>query len=521
MRKTTHSNLTTFALSTIVLASCGKDPTSGGDSPLNANQFLVPLGTIPQLDLVFMIDNSPSMAPKQDKLRAQFPKLIDALKNPGDGSLPDLRIALIDSDLGTGGAYMVGPCGPKDANGTLTLGDEGKFQMLGASDCGVTDASTLWLEYRNGAPVNFTGDIQSVFTCLAGNLGTLGCGFEQQLQSYEFALKSTGLGNEAQQTMLRPGAYLGLVFLSDEDDCSASMNFGIYGDKADARGESASLRCATRAHACDGKNLTSSPPGYPTVAAFEVPFASCAARTDACPNALDGNGAKDMDTSQPTSCSPLRSTSKLASEMKSLKKYPNEQVLVSGIFGLPLSDADMATATYKIAPVPNPNSADTTHPTVFDSWPVCYDPNHPPVNPDPVTGFDSEAAGYGATGGLRMSAFVDEFGANGQKFSICQPDFTAAMSQIGATLSRKMRNQCVPTSYTQAAQCTAAYATPDGAQKAIPMCDADASESVVPCYTLVPDQNLCPGDANLVHLNRGSAATGQVPAGTWLVFSCP
>jgi hypothetical protein len=118
-----------------------------------------------------------------------------------------------------------------------------------------------------------------------------------------------------------------------------------------------------------------------------------------------------------------------------------------------------------------------------------------------------------------MSIFVDQFGANGQKFSICQPDFTVAMSQIGATLSKKMRNQCVPTSYTQTPQCTATYATPDGAQKAIPVCDA--TESVVSCYSLVSDQNLCPGDANLVHLNRGSTATGQVSAGTWLVFGCP
>jgi len=117
-----------------------------------------------------------------------------------------------------------------------------------------------------------------------------------------------------------------------------------------------------------------------------------------------------------------------------------------------------------------------------------------------------------------MSAFVDQFGANGQKFSICQPDFTAAMSQIGATLSRKMHNQCVPTSYTQA-QCSASYASPNGAPKAIPLCDA--TESVAPCYSLVSDQNLCPGDAYLVHMNRGIGATDQIPAGTWLVFSCP
>jgi len=53
------------------------------------------------------------MAPKQEKLKAQFPKLIAALKDPSDGPLPDLRIAIIDSDLGTGNAYPNGACGPK------------------------------------------------------------------------------------------------------------------------------------------------------------------------------------------------------------------------------------------------------------------------------------------------------------------------------------------------------------------------------------------------------------------------
>jgi hypothetical protein len=521
MRKSTHSKITIFAFSTLAFASCGKDQNPGVGSTVNAKQFFVPLGTVPQLDLVFMIDNSPSMAPKQEKLRAQFPKLINALKNPGDGSLPDLRVAIIDSDLGTGGAYSAGRCGPKTlSDGTPSrYGDMGRFQMLGATACGVTDPTARWLEYQGGAPLNFAGDLNAVFSCLAANIGTNGCGMEQQLQSYVFALLASGVGNESQQTILRPGAYLGLVFLSDEDDCSASPNDGMYGMNSELLGESASLRCATRAHVCEGKKLTNSPPGYPTTVAFEAPFATCSARTDACSNSVDGNGAKGTDTSGPTSCSPLRSISKMASDMKKLKEYPGEQVLVSGIFGWPLSDADMATATYKIGLVPNPNTMDTAHPTLFDYLPICYDPNHLPTSPDPATGVDVEALGYGATGGLRMSAFVDEFGANGQKFSICQPDFTAAMSQIGVTLSKKMRNQCVPTSYTQTPQCTASYETPDGAAKAIPVCDA--TESVVPCYSLVSDQNLCPGDASLVHLNRGTGATDQVPAGTWLVFSCP
>lgn len=492
-------------------ACIGHPLTQPVPQPEQETDLYISVAPVRQLDLVFMIDNSPSMAPKQEKLKVQFPKLIDALKSPGDGSLPDLRVAIIDSDLGTSGAYSMGSCGPNPANDNSLFGDLGRFMMPNASGCGVTDGSAQWLEYQSGAGVNFVGDVSAVFACLASGLGTLGCGFEQQLEAYEVAF--TGRYNPTQGSMLRAGAHLGLVFLSDEDDCSASGQDGLYGDKAAARGESASLRCATRAHQCGGKNLSSTAPGYPATTSFEASLDSCAARTDTCANPFDGTGS--TDTSVPTTCSPLRSMKKLATNLKTLKEHASEQLLVSGIFGWPL---DGTPAVYKVAPVPNPNTADTFHPTVFDVWPVCYDPNHPPVNPDPATGYDLAAAGYGATPGLRMSAFIDEFAGNGSKFSICQPDYSAAMAQIGAAIAKKMHNQCVPTSFTQASQCSASYESPDGTTRAIPVCDA--SESVVPCYTLVPDQNTCPGDNYLVHLNRGLAAADPVPAGTWLIFTC-
>jgi hypothetical protein len=131
--------------------------------------------------------------------------------------------------------------------------------------------------------------------------------------------------------------------------------------------------------------------------------------------------------------------------MKSLKGDPDNQILVAGIFGWPLTEADLAKAEYKIALTPNPNTADVNHPTIYDYWPVCYDPGHMPAaaTTDSATGFDATAAGVGATGGLRESAFVDEFGTNGLKFSICQPDFSQSMKVIGDAIAKKLQNLCV------------------------------------------------------------------------------
>jgi hypothetical protein len=408
----------------------------------------ISVAPIRQLDLVFMVDNSPSMAPKVTKMNTNFPKLIAALKDPGDGTLPDLRVAVIDSDLGTGCGYGYDPgtsCGAKPVTNSC-LGDMGQFQMLTSPTACAFTAGATYLNVTNNTAVNFTGpadNINTVFACLASNMGTAGCGEEHQLQAFEFALAVSNI-NVAQHDFLRPSAYLGLVFLSDEDDCSAAPNDGMFGDYAALRGDSASLRCATRGHVCSGRNLTTSPPGYPATAPWETAFTDCQARTDTCPNTTDGY-ATGTDTSVPTDCSPLKNVQHLALEMKALKTDPENQILVAGIFGWPLSDADMASARYKIALVPNPNTQDAQHPTVYDYWPVCYDPNHKPsaATTDSATGFDATAAGWGATGGLRESAFIDEFGINGLKFSICQPDFSASMKVIGDTISKHLQNLCV------------------------------------------------------------------------------
>ena len=538
IRITTRNTRLVLGVPLAWLACTSHPLTQPAPQPYTNTDVYITVASRRLIDLVFMIDNSPSMAPKQEKLKAQFPKLIAALKDPSDGSLPDLRIAIIDSDLGTGNAYPNGACGPKTlADGTVSaLGDLGRFQMVGVAGCGVTSPDALWLEYKLGQPVNYTGDIENVFACLAGNLGTVGCGEEHQLQAFEFALAAKGIGNDEQQKFLRPNAYLGLVFVSDEDDCSAASNDGMFGDKPELRGESASLRCSTRAHVCGGKNLTSAPPGYPTSAPFSAPFVTCAARTDDCPNATDGTAS--TDTAQPTTCSPLKCVKCLADEIKALKDDPG-QIMVAGIFGWPPYE-DMAQAKYRIDLIPNPNSADPAHPQIYDYWPVCYDPDHLPSD---ANTYDPSAAGWGATGGLRLSAFIDEFGPNGLKFSICERDFSNAMRMIGSGIGEAI-NPCIdyklvdtdPITPGVQADCRVYYRTPMqdpvDANKVVyvedaesmPRCDpgqSDDTQAVYPCWKLVIDRTKCPRNGNLINVVRkpSERSTPLVP-GTKTGMQC-
>ena len=489
------------------------------------------------LDLVIMIDNSSSMAPKQEKLKKQLPKLIAELRDPADGTLPDLRVAITTSDLGTGGVATNGSCGPKLlADGTVSAyGDRGRFQMVGASACGVQPGAA-WLEYTRHQPVNYTGEMEDVFACLVGNLGFSGCEQEHQLQAFEFALGLAKEGSAFQTAMLRPNAYLGLVLVTDEDDCSAATNDGIFAGNPSLGHESPSLRCATRAHVCSGQNLDVFPPGYPTSGPFVAPLANCAARTDACPNATDGTGG--FDTSEPTYCSPLKSITHLIDEIRALKEDPDNQILAVGIFGWP-SYAQMAKARYKIDQIPNPNAGEGAVPGGFDLWPVCYDPDHPPVD-DNV--YDPVAAGWGATPGLRLSAFIDQFGQNGMKVSICERDFAPDMRLLQPT--REWWPLCLDKKLVDAdtarpglqPDCRVVYRTPTPDPSdptriiyvenpaSMPLCDAgraDDEQPVYPCWRVIKDRSKCPDfGQNLAVLRAPAERRIPLEPGTKTEFVC-
>jgi hypothetical protein len=535
--------------------------------PEQQSDIYITVSPVRKLDLVFMVDNSPSMAPKVDKMNKQFTQLLAALKDQ-DGQYPDMRVAVVDSDLGTGGQYNNGnPCSPNAWNNQNPYGDLGTFQMRGKSgaankgtDCGMSDDNSLWIETSKGAPLNYKGGadaINSVFACLATDLGTNGCGEEHQLQAYEFAFFAGSYHTDAQNNFIRPEAYLGLVFLSDEDDCSAATDDGMFGDQQhpELRGESASLRCASRGHACkingNMTNLADGGPHYPTDTAFQTDFLSCSARTDSCSNALD-QGQQGTNTTDKTSCTPLRSIRTMADKIKGIKgAQADEKILVAGIFGWPLADdkgdPDFANAEkYKIDKVPNQNKADTAHPEVWDYWPLCYDPDNRPA----VAGqYDEKAWGMGAEGGLRMSAFIDEFKANGLKYSICERDFSKAMEGIGTAIAKKLSNLCVSEKlYNNAYKSTPAPATPDdlGAdcrvafsrpvtngttityvpdKNAMPKCAPGAQNGHVDqdCWKLVIDKDKCTDNGQLISVLRTQPEIDKdptIPEGTKVNMQC-
>lgn len=164
-------------------------------------------GSTGDVDLLFVIDDSGSMVDEQESLRREIPQLVRGLTSPplGDDGQPlwnaaeSLHIAIVTTNLGTNGM-------PEDqtrvgsacaANGNL--GDDGALLA-----CPGGSVST----WEPGQDIDaFVDDIG---TC--ADVGDDGCGLEQPLLAGIKALGQAGFP--------RADALLGVVVLSDEEDCS-------------------------------------------------------------------------------------------------------------------------------------------------------------------------------------------------------------------------------------------------------------------------------------------------------------
>jgi hypothetical protein len=146
-------------------------------------------------------------------------------------STPDYRIGVVTTDMGIS-PYTYSSC--------TGCGDAAQLQaQTGITTC--TPPSTKYLENVKGTK-NFSGTMASALTCLA-SVGTSGCGFEQPLEAAAVFLTNT-------TTFLRSDANLVIVFVSDEDDCSAA-DASIYSSSATAYGAYNSYRCTQYGIACN------------------------------------------------------------------------------------------------------------------------------------------------------------------------------------------------------------------------------------------------------------------------------
>jgi hypothetical protein len=206
------------------------------DIPVTANR---------DIDILFVIDDSPSMLDKQTNLKNNFPNFINVL-NTIEGGLPNVHLGVVTSDLGSKGADDAQP-GPGIGTGAGMCSGNGKSGNLQTNGTTLVTGSYISdIKDNTGMrQVNYTGMLADAFTAIA-SVGANGCGFEQHIEAAKRALNN----NPANAGFLRPSAYLAIIFLADEDDCSMAHSTLIGTDTA-TLGPLQSFRCTRFGIRCD------------------------------------------------------------------------------------------------------------------------------------------------------------------------------------------------------------------------------------------------------------------------------
>jgi hypothetical protein len=502
-------SLLALAAAAALVGACNTRPIAKpGEAPAQVTPDTFNQSLNNKADILFMVDNSNSMEPKQTSLNTYFPNFIQPLKDLQ--TKPDLHIGVVTSDLGAG-QFTPPSC---DTIG----GDQGILQNTPkgttCATASLTNTADRFLSYApsaTGTPaVNFSGDIADAFACYAA-VGTGGCGFEHQLASVRAALdgceSEAGCKQRQNVGFFRKDAYLAVIILTDEDDCSAPSNSTLFDPTQttlnSALGPLTSYRCFEFGNLCGGVD----------------PGRSQGQRQSCVPGNKDSNTAHQ-----------LVPTEDIATFIKGLKPQDPRMTYVSVIAGPP-------------APIA-----------------VGLDANgYPDLQPACTGGIGS------ADPATRLTEFVTWFDDDRASFiSICQPDLSQAMTKIATELAQILGRQCLgaplknktpggfltPDCVVQdrttvdASAGTYNYATVQACADTI--CDPatapsgdckckthDGASAQTPCWYIWQDTAACPmydgadatkiGSGYQINVDRGTDAAcnpGSAPSGAYAVIQC-
>jgi hypothetical protein len=199
----------------------------------------IPAQPFPAADILFVIDNSGSMKEEQDSLKANFGKMMQVLETL-DGGMPDVHIGVVTSDLGTSTTDGATAAASFGCSGK---GDDGAMHM--------TPTVTGRFIADNGKGThNYSGTLDDAFAALA-DVGTRGCGIEQHLGAMQ-----RGFENPANSGFVRDAAYLAVVVIADEDDCSLAHD-GLFASST--MGAQVNFACTSDGVVCDSSSDMTTP----------------------------------------------------------------------------------------------------------------------------------------------------------------------------------------------------------------------------------------------------------------------
>lgn len=424
------------------------------DRPISAVppvQDKVELKAIPveinrNVDILWVIDNSKSMDGEQAALIANFPAFIDVLTLPAElGGLPNLHMGIVSTD----GRKLEGipGCGGND-NGQLRA-PLGKSAFL--SDilpAGGGARATSW----QGDGYASLADAFSDYA----NLGTTGCGFEQHFQAVIDAIDPA-----RNPGFLRDDAYLAIIFITDEDDCSGSD--ALYAaSEAPPLGPLSSYRCFTQGVACTGDApANENQPGI----------------RHGC-EINEGQGLT-MDVAE------------VIQALEARKR--RSQLILASIQG----DTDPEKIAVMVTPQPwryLENQGGERSPVTLA--PSCVVPPH--TQAEAVATRDGEA--WIARPAVRLQALLDAYPTASTSQSICASDLTPALTQLANKIIERIGQPCIlgelkdadPAASGLQADCQVSivthYGEADATEQVLPPCSAAITNN---CWRIDTDADRC------------------------------
>lgn len=200
----------------LTAAACnphGVTPFSENIAAENADTFAQ--AGAAQVDILWVVDNSGSMCEEQLSLRENFDAFIEELDAIG----ADFQLAIVTTDMvdpEESGRFQNVPDGVPGPSCNIAID---------ISECPSPDNGQEFpplilrsRDYQNEAGALDVQRLKRDFGCNA-TVGTQGDGFEMGLESAKEAL-SPALLNGFNAGFLRPEAFLAIIFLTDENDCS-------------------------------------------------------------------------------------------------------------------------------------------------------------------------------------------------------------------------------------------------------------------------------------------------------------
>ncbi len=429
------------------------------------------------LDLLFLIDNSPSMRDKQVNLARNFPRFIQLLSTI-PGGLPSVHIGVVSSDMGTHATVTAGPTqiGSIGDGGCRNSGDAGALRPSDAPIVGPNPKPYLedLIDATGNRKPNYTGSLSDAFGKMAQGVGAGGCGFEQHLEAMKEALQpanpiNSGFMRNGDPATGDPEAYLAVIIVADEDDCSLADATLLSND---ALGALQSFRCTRYGVTCDDR-------GQDT-------------------NAMNQIGTKGR-------CHPnnnsqyLAKVADYANFLKGRKSDP-KKVMVAGILG--------TTEPFAVE-LRVPAGTSTAIPSLAHS--CTYNGASGPEVADPP---------------VRLQAFLDQFPNRNTSGSICQQDLSGDLQDLAELLKTAIGYPCIegkladvdPLTSGSQYDCSVSVSSVNNGMTELPHCPADLPASgQTPCWHLVTEPNTCPrGD----HVNIAIEGQAHLPGGARVVASC-